>query len=85
MPTLTPTLHKPVPLQTKVKVPKTYTGGEDEATGRVVGIAMMHVIFTYIVLLDQPLQTEDGLTEAFTIPGSQLMDLDGNYAWRLER
>lgn len=49
---LTPTLHKDVPLQTRVRVDAQYLG--KEVTGTVAGIASIHVIFHYIVILDQP-------------------------------
>lgn len=80
---LTPTLHKPVPLQIRVKVPGIYIGDStSEATGRVVGIASMHVIFTYIVLLDKTVETAEGPTDAVVVPGSELMNEEGVYAWR---
>jgi hypothetical protein len=84
MSALAPTLHKPVPLQTRVQIPESYLGPTATSfTGRVVGIASMHVIFTYIVLLDQTLQTDEGPTDAVVVPGSDLMNEGGTYAWRL--
>ena len=84
MPKLEPTLHKPVPLQTQVIVPLHYLGPDRESyQGRVVGIASMHIIFTYIILLDVPVETEYGLTSAITVGGPELMNASGEYAWRL--
>jgi hypothetical protein len=79
-----PTLHRPVPLQTRVIVPENYLG-QHRATygGRVVGIASVHVMFMYIVLLDEPLMTDYGVTNAIVCDGANLKNEDGEYAWRL--
>ena len=83
---MNPTLHKPVPLQTKVRTIK--GSGFPQVTGRVVGISAMHVIFTYIVLLDEPLfplgpELSDGRHDAIAVPGTALESEDGSYNWRL--
>lgn len=53
-------------------------------TGTVAGIASIHVIFHYIVILDEP-HVHDGETyTAITAIGSHLMDESGKYAWRLD-
>jgi hypothetical protein len=84
--TLQPTLHKPVPLQTRVIVPVQYLGADKHNfKGIVAGIATVHVIFTYIILLDEPIVTNDGLTSAIIVDGPNLMDEDGVYAWRLSK
>lgn len=78
---LQPTLHTPIPLQTRVLVPTHYVG--KKVRGTVAGIASLHVIFTYIVILDEPIDHEQGVTTAITITGTDLMNLDGVYEWRL--
>lgn len=79
-----PTLHKPVPMQTRIIVPRQYLGIH-RATfgGRVVGIASCNIIFMYIVLLDEPLMLWDEVVNAIVVDGCNLMDEDGVYAWRL--
>lgn len=80
-----PTLHKSIPLQTRVIVPESYLGPDRESyAGRVVGISFLHVIFMYIVLLDVPVETEYGLTSAICVNGAELMNEQGEYAWRLK-
>lgn len=80
-----PALHKPIPLQTRVSIPKNYIGPDRESyAGRVVGISSLHIIFTYIVLLDVPVETEYGLTSAVCVSGAELMNEQGEYEWRLK-
>lgn len=80
-----PGLHKPVPLQTRVIVPEHYLGPNRESyAGRVVGISSLHVVFSYIVLLDSPIETEYGLTSALCIGGGELMNEKGETEWRFE-
>lgn len=76
-----PTLHKPVPMGARVIVPAHYAG--HPVRGEVVGISMMHVIFTYIVLLDEPIESEHGLLKALTIGGPELEAEDGGN-WRMD-
>jgi hypothetical protein len=79
---LQPTLHRPVPLQTRVRIPQDYLGYE--ATGTVAGIASIHVVFQYIVILDTPHPSDYGVNTAITVGGPQLMNERGEYEWRLE-
>lgn len=67
----TPTLHDEIPLGSRVIVPASYCSTEP-VSGRVVGIASIHVIFQYIVLLDTPIESEYGLNEAISVPGTLL-------------
>jgi len=67
---------------TKVIVPAGYAAIE-AVTGTVVGIASLHVIFSYIVLLDSPLQTEYGEWKAIVVHGPSLETPDGKN-FRLE-
>ena len=83
MPRLTPTLHQDVPLQTRVRVDAQYLGRE--VTGIVGGIASIHVVFQYIVILDEPHVHEGETYTAITALGSHLMDEAGVYRWRLDR
>lgn len=82
MQTLTPTLHKPVPLDSRVKIPSYFHKDKPSRFGKVVGIASMHVIFTYIVLLDKPLETQFGTVEAVVVNGSELESVTGEN-WKL--
>jgi len=76
-------LHKPIPLGTDVIVPTgNYSPGKLRA-GKVVGIAMFHVIFNYIVLLDDDIIDEYGAHKAISVPGTILETSDGGN-WRLE-
>lgn len=48
---LSPSMHPDYEMQSRV----VFSIGDDrEFTGRIVGIAFAHVIFSYIVLLDEP-------------------------------
>lgn len=71
-----PTLHKPVPMNTRVVIPALYAG--EERRGTVVGIAFVHVVFSYIVLLDEPVDTPYGSQRAITVPGGDLTGEDGS-------
>lgn len=79
----TPTLHKDIPLQTRVRIDKQYLGRE--VTGTVGGIASAHVIFHYIVVLDEPHIHDGEVYTAITVIGSHLMDEAGVYRWRLDQ
>jgi hypothetical protein len=76
-----PSLHKPVPMESRVIVPKHYLD-RDDVKGTVVGVASMHVIFTYIVLLDEPIDTEYGTCRAIVVNGPELRGENGE-DWRL--
>lgn len=76
-----PTLHHPVPMNARVIIPDYY--GPFVKTGTVVGVASMHVVFTYIVLLDKPHNDADfGLISAVVVNGAELEGVDGTN-WRL--
>lgn len=75
-----PTMHRPIEMNTEVIVPADYLG--HEARGRVVGIASIHIIFHYIVLLSEPYSHPDwGQISALSIAGGQLMNLNREYPW----
>lgn len=78
---LEPTLHKPIPMESRVLVPAHYCGVVK--SGTVVGIASCHLIFNYIVLLDEPHNTEFGTIRAVSVAGSLLTGTDGSH-WRLD-
>jgi hypothetical protein len=78
IPKLVPTLHKPIPMNTRVSIPML-----NGSFGRVVGIASMHVIFCYIVLLDDHLEINDEVVSAVSISGTELVSEDGKTNWRL--
>jgi hypothetical protein len=73
-----PALHKNVPMGARVVVPS-YAGG---GTGTVVGISSVHILFSYIVLLDVPIDSPYGITSAVCVGGPELNDVDGTH-WRL--
>lgn len=80
---LTPSMHLPVPMQSRCRVDAQYLG--KEALGIVAGIASCHVVFHYIIILDEPhVDLESGETfTAISVLGPHLMDESGKYAWRL--
>lgn len=77
-----PSLHKPVPMGSRVKIPEYYI--PNSKTGTVVGISLMYVIFTYIVLLDEPIDSEFGKISAIAVHGTELVSEDGLTHWRLD-
>lgn len=78
-PQLTPIFHKVVPMETRVKVPSSYLNNRQNVSGTVVGISFAHVVFGYIVLLDEPFQAERlGKIRALVVLGSELEAEDGS-------
>jgi len=77
-----PSLHKSVPLGAPVVIPDNYHNQPDPVTGRVGGIASFHVVHTYIVILDEKLDTPFGRVEAVVVPGTELRSPDGS-DWKL--
>jgi hypothetical protein len=43
----------------------------------------MHVIFSYIIILDEEIETEFGKTKAIIVNGPELNGINGEH-WRLE-
>ena len=78
-----PTLHDPVPMGVRVKVPGHYHNENGEVWGEVQGVASAHVIWTYIVVLDEALATPFGVVRAVTVPGPELEGERGAH-WRRE-
>lgn len=74
-------LHLPISIGTRVVVPEHYTG--NLICGEIVGISSRGIIETYIVLLDQPCKTSDGLIRAISVHGPELTLEDGSAPWRL--
>lgn len=74
-----PVLHRPIPMEARVIVPAAIG---TPRKGTVIGIAEFHVVYRYIVLLDEPLATEDGVIRALAIQGTLLEGEDGSN-WRL--
>lgn len=73
-----PIAHKPIPMETRVIIPGAAIGQADSLTGVVVGISYAHIFFSYIVLLDSPLQSPYGLQRAISVPGGILEAPDGS-------
>jgi len=85
MTTYQPTLHKPIRMNSRVIVPEMYLGENRKSySGTVVGISMQHVIFTYIVLLDEPSTYDGEEIKAIVVPGPDLRGADGT-DWRIHR
>lgn len=78
---MNPTLHLPVPLQTRVKLSPTILGST--VSGTVAGYSSKHVIFVYIVILDEPHRHDNEVHTAVVVPGTELMNMEGQYEWRL--
>lgn len=67
---MTPTLHKPIPMDSRVRIQESFLG--EETYGTVIGVSSMHVIFTYIVLLDSPRTADFGTYRAVAVHGTEL-------------
>lgn len=84
---ITPTLHHPVELETRVRFPKNWSSGDPEKPGHhygtVIGVSFVHIVFHYIVLLDEPIDTPEGKVRGVTLPGPLLESEDGSKHWRL--
>lgn len=81
-----PTLHKPVPLGSDVVIPVgPYNGSDKPRTGKVVGISSTHVLFHYIVLLDDGCEYHDGYGthKAVSVIGTAL-EKPGGGNWKLD-
>jgi hypothetical protein len=78
-----PSIHKPVPMGARVVLPEHYLG-RPNVTGTVVGIASLHIFFTYIILLDAEIQTEYGPQKAVVVLGQELRGVNGE-DWRLTK
>lgn len=73
-----PAIHNPIPMETRVLVPLDGKApSKNTRLGTVVGVAHKHIFFTYIILLDEPLSTEEGEVRAVAIHGPLLMTPDG--------
>jgi len=84
-PQLLPTLHHPIPMGTRVVLPDHYgPAGASPPHGTVQGIAMAHLVFSYIVVLDhQMVLPPYGTVQAVVATGPELVGEDGTH-WRLE-
>lgn len=81
---LTPSMHKPVPMGARVKIPPYYFNADKEIWGTVEGVSWKHVIFIYIVVLDERIETDDlGSIKAVTVSGPELEGEDGLH-WRVD-
>jgi hypothetical protein len=63
-------------MNTRVLIPAGYCATTAHM-GTVVGISSMHVIFGYIIQLDEPIDTEYGIQHAVIMYGSQIETPDG--------
>ena len=67
-------------MNSRVALPEEWLGRH--VTGTVVGIASIHVVFQYIVLLDTPIVSEYGEQKAVVCGGPQLTCLETGKDWR---
>lgn len=81
-----PTLHRPIPLGTRVRLPDTYVG--PDVFGTVTGISTCHVVFFYIVTLDEAVHDArydvgdvPGMISTVTVLGTELTAEDGSQPW----
>lgn len=65
-----PTMHEDFQMETAVVVDETVYPGA--ITGTIIGIALMHVIFHYIVLLDVPIEVEGETFRGISVSGTLL-------------
>ena len=64
-----PTLHPEFAMGSYVTI---NDGHHSTMHGVVSGVAQVGVIFNYIIILDNPIETEFGVVEAVSIPGVAL-------------
>lgn len=62
-----PTLHKPIDIGSKVSL-----RSNKEISGEIIGISYMDIIFTYIVLLESPIDTPHGRVRGISVSGTEL-------------
>lgn len=67
----------------RVKIPEHYHNEPHELWGEVQGVSSAHLLWTYIVLLDEPLTTGFGTVRAVAVPGPEL-EGEGGINWRLK-
>ena len=72
--------HHAIPMEARVVIPAGLHTNNAQS-GTVIGIASMHIIIHYIVLLDEPLITEYGTMRAVAVQGTLLTAADGSH-WR---
>ena len=73
-----PTFHKPIPTGQVVIIDDNYHDSLKGFSGEVVGVASAGVIFHYIVLLDEPMETQKfDRVKAITVPGTHLTGFTG--------
>jgi hypothetical protein len=74
-----PALHKEVPMQARVRV-----RNHPELVGTVEGVASTHIVFHYIVRLDEEtfLEGPGLLVRSIDVPGTELESPDGTVHWR---
>lgn len=72
-----PSMHKPIPMGTRVSHKTGYGTGYPDFTGTVVGIASIHAIYHYIVALDLGIVVDGEIHTALSVPGTLLVGTDG--------
>ena len=76
-----PTMHKPIPMMTRVLLPDYVFNSR--SYGNVVGVSSQGVFFTYIIELDKEIFIEDvGNVLFVSISGLELRDSEGN-SWNI--
>lgn len=79
MNTTKPTAHTDFPMNSEVRIKTPYYMGAKINSGKIIGIAAMGWIYTYIVLLPEPISfvgdVMDG-AQALAVPGTHLEYFD---------
>jgi len=69
-------MHPDYPMETRVIVDESVH--PSKPLGTIIGIASMHIIFCYIVLLDSPVMVQGETYRAISVPGILLKPLPMN-------
>ncbi len=77
-----PYYHHAIPMGARVYAIDEQRNRSPHGIGTVVGIASFHVIFSYIVLFDEPFEdSEFGTMRAMSIFAPQLVSADTGETW----
>lgn len=67
-----PTMHTDFPMESRVRVSIHYPIDQCPCIGTIVGIASLNIIYSYIILLDEPITIHGETYRAISVPGNQL-------------
>lgn len=74
---LSPAMHPTFKMNSRIEFSDFYIGqnGENKVKGAVVGISIVGLIFHYIVLLDEEINSDYGIMKAISIIGTALNEV----------